>query len=115
MSFTRRELLKSCGRGMGAAMMITALGYALRENVYAQGPGYRALVCIFLEGCNDGWNTVVPLDQAAYNTYALGRGALALAQSSLLPITVPGVGNFGLRPSLTGLRNLWNRGRLAVG
>ena len=114
MSFTRREFLKSCGRGMGAATMLTALGYALRENAYAQGTDYRALVCIFLEGGNDGWNTVVPLDQAAYNTYASGRGALALAQSSLLPITVPGVGNFGLHPSLTGLRTLWNQGHLAI-
>jgi len=114
MSFTRREFLKSCGRGMSAATMLTALGYALRENAYAQGPDYRALVCIFLEGGNDGWNTVVPLDQAAYNTYAAGRGALALAQSSLLPITVPGAGNFGLHPSLTGIRNLWNQGHVAV-
>src|SRR5262245_22153069 len=115
MSFTRREFLKCCGRGMSAATMLTALGYAARENAYAQTGDYKALVCLFLEGGNDGWNTVVPLDQAAYNTYATTRGALALAQSSLLPITVPGVGNFGLRPSLTGLRNLWNRGRLAVG
>src|SRR5262245_35944233 len=114
MSFTRREFLKSCGRGMGAATMMTALGYALRENAYAQGTDYRALVCIFLEGGNDGWNTVVPLDQAAYNTYASQRSTMALAQSSLLPITVPGVGNFGFHPSLTGIRNLWNQGRVAV-
>jgi uncharacterized protein (DUF1501 family) len=99
---------------MGAATMLTALGYALRENAYAQGPDYRAIVCIFLEGGNDGWNTVVPLDQAAFNTYASQRSTLALAQSSLLPITVPGVGNFGFHPSLTGLRNLWNQGHLAV-
>ncbi len=115
MSFTRREFLKRCGHGMSAATMFTALGYALRENAYAQGGAdYKALVCIFLEGGNDGWNTVVPLDQAAYNTYAAGRGALALPQSSLLPITVPGVGNFGFHPSLTGLRNLWNQGHVAV-
>jgi len=99
---------------MGSAAMLTALGYALRENAYAQGPDYRALVCIFMEGGNDGWNTVIPLDQAAYNTYAAGRGALALSQGSLLPITVPGAGNFGFHPSLTGIRNLWNQGRVAV-
>ncbi|MBO0857164.1 MAG: DUF1501 domain-containing protein [Chloracidobacterium sp.] len=114
MSFTRREFLKSCGRGMSAATMLTALGYALRENAYAQGPDYRALVCIFMEGGNDGWNTVVPLDQAGYNTYATGRGALALSQSSLLPIAVPGAGNFGFHPSLTNLHNLYNQGHVAV-
>jgi uncharacterized protein (DUF1501 family) len=114
MSFTRREFLKSCGRGMGSAAMLTALSYAARENAYAQGSDYRALVCIFLEGGNDGWNTMVPLDQAAYNTYAAGRQGLALAQGSLLPVTVPGVGNFGFHPSLTGVRNLWNQGRVAL-
>jgi uncharacterized protein (DUF1501 family) len=114
MSFTRREFLKCCGGGMGAATMLAALGYAARENAYAQTGDYKALVCIFLEGGNDGWNTIVPLDQAAFNTYTSNRGALALAQSSLLPITVPGVGNFGLHPSLTGLRDLWNQGKLAV-
>jgi len=114
MSFTRREFLKSCGRGVGSAAMLTALSYAARENAYEQGPDYRALVCIFLEGGNDGWNTMVPLDQAAYNTYATGRQGLAIPQGSLLPVAVPGVGNFGFHPSLTGIRNLWNQGRVAL-
>ena len=114
MSFTRREFIKSCGRGMGSAAMLTALSYAARENAYAQGQDYKALVCIFLEGGNDGWNTMVPLDQAAYNTYASGRGGLALSQSSLLPVNVPGVGNFGFHPSLTGIRDLWNQGVVAL-
>lgn len=114
MSFTRREFLKSCGRGMGAATMLTALGYAGLEGAYAQGTDYKALVCIFLEGGNDGWNTVVPLDQSAYNTYAAGRGALALPQASLLPVTVPGAGSFGFHPSLPGLRDLWNQGKVAL-
>ncbi len=114
MSFTRREFLKSCGRGVSSAAMLTALSYAARENAYAQGQDYRALVCIFLEGGNDGWNTMVPLDQAAYNTYASGRGGLALSQGSLLPVTVPGVGNFGFHPSLTGIRDLWNQGHVAL-
>lgn len=113
MSFTRREFLKSCGRGMSAATMLTALSYAARENAYAQ-VDYRALVCLFLEGGNDGWNTVVPLDQTAYNTYAAGRGALALPQSSLLPVTVPNAGSFGFHPSLTGIRDLWQQGKVAL-
>jgi uncharacterized protein (DUF1501 family) len=99
---------------MSAATMLTALSYAARENAFAQGPDYKALVCIFLEGGNDGWNTMVPLDQAAYNTYAAGRQGLALSQGSLLPVTVPGAGNFGFHPSLTNIRNLWNQGRVAL-
>ena len=114
MSFTRREFLKCCGRGMSAATMLTALGYAARENAYAQTGDYKALVCLFLEGGNDGWNTVVPLDQAAYNTYAATRTGLALSQGSLLPVSVPGQGNFGFHPSLTGIRTLWNQGHVAL-
>jgi uncharacterized protein (DUF1501 family) len=114
MSFTRREFLKCCGRGMSAATMLTALSYAARENAYAQTGDYKALVCLFLEGGNDGWNTVVPLDQAAYNTYAATRTGLALSQGSLLPVSVPGQGNFGFHPSLAGIRTLWNQGHVAV-
>jgi uncharacterized protein (DUF1501 family) len=115
MSFTRREFLKTCGRGMGSAAMMTALSYAGRENAYAAQTGdYKALVCLFLEGGNDCWNTVVPLDQAAYNTYAATRTGLALPQGSLLPVTVPGAGNFGFHPSLTGIRSLWQQGRVAL-
>jgi len=100
---------------MSAATLMTALGYAARENAYAAQAGdYKALVCLFLEGGNDGWNTVVPLDQPEYNTYATNRGALAIPQASLLPISVPGEGNFGLHPSLTGIRNLWQQGKVAL-
>jgi uncharacterized protein (DUF1501 family) len=99
---------------MSAATMLTALGYAARENAYAQTGDYKALVCLFLEGGNDGWNTVVPLTQAAYNTYAATRTGLALPQGSLLPISAPGQGNFGFHPSLTGIRNLWNQNHVAL-
>jgi uncharacterized protein (DUF1501 family) len=114
MSFTRREFLKTCSRGMSAGAMMTALSYAGRENAYAAQTGdYKALVCLFLEGGPDGSNTVVPLDQPAYNTYAMTRGGMALPQGSLLPISVPGEGNFGLHPSLTGIRSLWQQGKVA--
>src|SRR5262245_40130799 len=114
MSFTRREFMKSCGRGMGSAAMLTALSYAARENAYAQTPDYRAVVCIFLEGGNDGWNTMVPLDSAGYNQYATGRQGLAIPQGQLLPVTVPGVGPYGFHPNLPNTRNLWNQGDVAL-
>lgn len=115
MSFTRREFLKCCGRGMSAATMLAALRYAGMENAYAQGSDYKAMVCIFLEGGNDGWNTVVPTD-AAYSTYASNRQGLALPQGSLLPLTFtgPSPGQFGFHPRLTGLRTLFNQGKVAV-
>jgi len=51
---------------------------------------YKALVCIFLAGGNDGNNMVVPVDAAGYTNYAAVRGDLALPQAQLLPIEESG-------------------------
>ena len=94
-------------------------------------PGdYRALVCIFLTGGNDGNNTVIPNHSDAnvsnYAAYSAGRAAqgLALAQNTLLPIAVPRIGglSYGLHPSFgtvagglnPGLHELWAQQKMAV-
>lgn len=90
---------------------------------------YRALVCIFFIGGNDGNNTVIPIHNDSgvsnYAAYAAARAAqgLALPQATLLPITVPRIGGleYGLHPSLgsvtggvnTGLQPLWGQGKMA--
>ena len=79
---------------------------------------YKALVCVFLFGGNDGNNTLVPLDSAGYGQYAAARPAASginLAQASLLPIQPANVGTpFGLHPSLSDLQTLFNQSRLAI-
>jgi uncharacterized protein (DUF1501 family) len=78
---------------------------------------YKALVCVFLFGGNDGNNTVIPLtagDQN-YTAYARARGILALPQDQLLPVqTKDGQATYGLHPGLAGLQELYNKGRVAV-
>src|SRR5688500_17196725 len=60
---------------------------------------YRALVCIFLSGGNDGNNMIIPNHaDASVSNYAAYFNArspqgLALAQNTLLPIAVPRIGN----------------------
>src|SRR5947208_1008995 len=60
---------------------------------------YKALVCIFLFGGNDGNNWLVPSDTTRYtNYYQPQRGGLAVPQSSLLalnPLTSDGF-SYGL-------------------
>jgi len=74
---------------------------------------YRALVCIFLNGGNDGNNTVVDLNQ--YSQYATARGVdLAIPQANLLPVSPAGGGSYGLHPNLTQVRDLFNLQKLAV-
>ncbi len=77
---------------------------------------YKALVCIFLYGGNDSNNLVIPRG-ADYNGYSAARGPLALPSGSLLPITpLSGASGrtWGLHPSLTGLRNLFNQQRMGL-
>ena len=88
------------------------------------GDGYKALVCVFLQGGNDHANTVVPVDAAGHALYARLRGGLATPRATLLPLTPSaeapavsglGAGQLALSPSLPKLQGLFNTDRrLAV-
>ena len=73
----------------------------------------RVLVILYLNGGNDGLNTVIPLDQySQYNTLrTAGTANIAVPQASILPI---GNGTTGLHPSMTGLKQLSDNGKLAI-
>lgn len=77
--------------------------------------GRKALVCLFLDGGNDSFNMLVPLEEAAYERYASIRSNLALPKDVLLPITSVGStsGMFGIHPSLPYLRDLYTKGDAA--
>jgi uncharacterized protein (DUF1501 family) len=82
------------------------------------GTDYRALVCVYMYGGNDAFNMMVPLDIDGYSQYSTARAALALGQSSLLPlspvIAPTGGGSFGLHPAMGGLQTLFNSQRAAI-
>lgn len=76
---------------------------------------YKALVCIFLFGGNDGWNLLVPRSGAEYDSYSSSRRNMAITQDDLLPIdplTTDGR-EYGLHPSLTDIRDLFAAGEAA--
>jgi uncharacterized protein (DUF1501 family) len=88
-------------------------------DAYAQSQtGYRALVCVFLNGGNDGNNVIVPLDQTSFNQYNSVRSSsgLALAQASLLAVNPPSQGGrqFGFHPNMPEMQSLFTQGKLAV-
>jgi uncharacterized protein (DUF1501 family) len=118
MGITRREFLRRSGCGIGTAAALAAgIERFSLINAMAQGSGYKALVCVFLGGGNDGNNMVVPTDSTGYNAYSLVRASsgLAIAQQSLLPITPRSLGMpFGLHPSLAAIHPLFDAGTLAV-
>ena len=118
MTLSRREFLLRSGCGaLSAAALASGIDRFGLVNAYAQGTGYKALVCIFLGGGNDGNNTVVPLDPAGYAAYASVRNpaGLAIAQDTLLPIMPKSIGkDFGLHPSLAAVHPLFASGQLAI-
>ncbi len=113
---TRRAFLRHAG-ALTASGLVPALGGISRlAQAQATAP-YRALVCIFLNGGNDGNNTVVPYDD--YANYAAGRpnggNGAALARAELAPIAPSNLTRrFGLHPNLDMLAPLFEQKKLAV-
>ncbi len=140
MKQNRREFLKksSCALGMVTLAtqvehfgLMSALAQKTEDSNDVNAPNdYRALVCVFMAGGNDGNNTVIPNHSDAslsnYSTYFSARSVagLALAQNSLLPISVPSMNNlsYGLNPSLgtvmggvnNGIHELWAQNKMAI-
>ena len=115
MAFSRRDFLKrSCctaAAGFAAASfnrfgMVNALAQSAQD--------YKALVCIFMFGGNDSNNMIVPMSGSGYASYQQTRSVLALPQASLLPITAPSAGAFGLHSKLPEFQTLFNQKHLAV-
>src|SRR5438270_14071823 len=89
---SRRNFLTLGARSLtaiGAASLAGRLSQvsALAQSACPSGADYKALVCVFLFGGNDGNNTLIPVTTTnpnnAYDKYAAIRGGLALPQASL--------------------------------
>jgi uncharacterized protein (DUF1501 family) len=105
----RRRWLQRSGATLAGALGMGSVGNLMLMPRSARAADYKALVCVFLYGGNDGLNTIVPTD-ARYTAYAGVRKGLAIPQASLVPLGgVP----FGLHPSLAALAPVWADGKLA--
>jgi uncharacterized protein (DUF1501 family) len=121
---TRRQFLRAASMASMAGFYVSPFLLELNSlAAMAQGSGssdYRALVCIYLQGGNDGHGTVIATDPdsfAAFTQARSGAPGLAYPISELLPInlTTPQPGRtFALNPYLTGVQNLFNSGRAAI-
>jgi uncharacterized protein (DUF1501 family) len=113
--------------------------FGLGAAAASTGSDYRAIVCVFLYGGNDAFNTVLPISRAGYGAYLSVRSQapdpIALLQPGTPPdpTAAPGTparlggvlpmaassaernGSYALHPLLGGLRELYTqRQRLAV-
>ena len=96
------------GMGIKAFNENSALVQSLRQTAAANTD--RILVMINLIGGNDGLNMVIPLDQ--YSVYNSLRSNISIPQASILGLT--GMPETGFHPSMTGLRNMYNDGKLSI-
>ncbi len=114
---TRREFLRRSACGLSAAAFVSSLDRFGRVWAAAlPGDDYRALVCVFLFGGNDGNNAVIPYDD--YAGYAAVRGttsSLNVPKADLVPVAAPSQGAaFGLHPALSDLAGLYGSKTLAI-
>ena len=113
MHLTRRSFLVGTG-AISAASLMPGLGMI---NSRAQAvDDYKALVCVFLYGGNDGNNTIIPLTGAEYAAYSAVRepGGVAIAQSNVVPLDQASGTRLGLHPSLAPLQSIWNSNAMAL-
>jgi len=129
-NLTRRGLLKSTAAlalQRVSIPMATSLG--LMADAAAQSANdYKALVCIFLYGANDHYNTVIPYDVATHTNYynirkgtptagtvydgiAIGRNALS---ATALSTALSDGRQMALNPEMSALQNLFENKRASI-
>lgn len=139
MNLSRRRFLQHnvsglIGAGLfGAFGNLRVLAAAANQQRFPAGD-YKALVCIFLNGGNDSFNSIVPYSPSQYADYRSSRtvlmanGGIAFDQATieandLTPLTASGGlpgglpgdgGSYGMHPALTELRDMFNSGKAAI-
>jgi len=126
MAISRRSFLK--GSGLAAASTLVApalLRHPFIGQAFADTIGDRYFLSIFLDGGNDGFNTVIPVDnggatmRAAYDAArSTGTDGLNIAPSALAATLIgadPGSGcQLAFHPALAPLKTLYDAGKVAV-
>ena len=125
---SRRAFIgNACCAALGTAGIVSslsqlkAIGAMASDNTSSIQPfatsDFKALVCIFLSGGNDGGNTIIPYDSTSYSSYNKSRAELALDQKTLLPITPKSYNDgksYALHPQIPEIQSLFSSGKLSI-
>ncbi|MGH9873237.1 MAG: DUF1501 domain-containing protein [Pyrinomonadaceae bacterium] len=116
MANTRRDFLRTSACALGGLAMASSLDtFGIVHALTPQAaPDYRALVCVFLNGGNDGNNMFLDLNQYAQYSTARNTAQLAIPQANFLSVAPASGGSFGFHPNMPEMQNLFNQGKLAV-
>lgn len=126
MAISRRNFLK--GTGLAAASSLVApalLGNPFVRQAFADTIGDRYFLSVFLDGGNDGFNTVIPVDnggatmRAAYDlARSTGNNGLNVSLDALggtlLGIDPASGCQLAFHPALLPLKQLYDLGKVAV-
>ncbi len=105
---TRREFIRG---GVAAFTFSFAAPEFLSDLARAQGTSRRNLVVLYLSGGNDALSMLIPYNDPQYRER---RPVLAIPASSVLQIGSDRANNaLGLNPRLTGVKSIFDAGRLA--
>jgi uncharacterized protein (DUF1501 family) len=109
MKVTRRDFLRE---GVAAFTLTFAAPGFLQDVARAQGARSRNLVVLYLSGGNDALSTLVPYTDPFYYSR---RPTIAVPAGQVLQVGSDSSGRpLGLHPRLTGLRDIFNQGRMAI-
>jgi uncharacterized protein (DUF1501 family) len=109
MAVTRRSFIRG---GVAAFTFSLTAPRFLSDLARAQGAASRNLVVLDLSGGNDGLSMLVPYTDSFYYSR---RPTLAIPAGTVLQIGSDSSGKaLGLHPKLSGLKDIFNQGRLAL-
>jgi uncharacterized protein (DUF1501 family) len=116
MAHTRRDFLRTGACALGSMALVSQIEkFGIVNALTPQAAtDYKALVCLFMNGGNDGNNMFVSLDQYAQYSSARNAAQLAIPQASLLPVSPVSGGSYGFHPSMPEMKSLFDAGKLAV-
>ena len=113
MSITRRVFLKNGALAIvGTSIVPSFLTRAVYAAENAAGAGTKRLVVLFQRGAADGLNMVVPHGEAAY--YSMRPNIAIPRPRSRTESVIELDGFFGLHPSMSAFKPLWDQKHLAI-
>ena len=109
MKTTRRDFIRG---GVSAFTVTFAAPAFISDLARAQGANRRNLVILYLSGGNDALSTLIPYQDSFYYSR---RPTLAVPAASVLQVGADASGKaLGLHPRLTGLKQIFDAGHLAI-
>ena len=109
MAVTRREFIRD---GVAAFTVGFAAPTFLSDLAKAQGASRRTLVVLYLSGGNDALSTLIPYKDPFYQSR---RPSQFVPEANVLQVGADSAGRpLGLHPRLTGLKQIFDNGHLAL-